>query len=107
MYAVIRRYRVEGDVDEVVSVVDAEYAAAVEQQVGFVEYRVVRTGAQEVTTVIQFETKAAADRNRSFAELFVEVGLVAFEVELLDERRGEVLVSHVADPGPQALPADR
>ncbi len=90
MYAAIRRFRTDGDMDEALRRADAEYTKAVECQVGFVEHRIVRTGPEEVMSVLVFDTKAEVDRNRSFSEQFIDIGFAGLDVELLDEWRGEV-----------------
>ena len=90
MYAAIRRFRTDGDMDEALSRADAEYTRAVERQVGFVEHRIVRTGRDEVISVLLFDTKDEVDRNRSFSEQFIDVGFAGLDVELVDEWRGEV-----------------
>jgi len=93
MYAAIRRFSTVGDMDEALRRADAEYNRAVEQQLGFVEHRVVRTGPDEAISVLVFETRDEADRNRFFTEQFIAVGFAGLEVQLLDEWRGDVPVS--------------
>jgi len=90
MYAAIRRFRTDGDMDEALRRADAEYTRAVECQLGFVEHRVVRTAPDEAMSVLLFDTKAEVDRNRSFSEQFIDVGFAGLDVELVDEWRGEV-----------------
>lgn len=90
MYAAIRRFRTDGDMDEALSRADDVYTKAVECQLGFVEHRVVRIAPDEVMSVLLFDTKAEVDRNRSFSEQFIDVGFAGLDVELLDEWRGEV-----------------
>lgn len=90
MYAAIRRFRTDGDMDEALRRADAEYTRAVERQVGFVEHRIVRTGRDEVISVLLFDTKDEVDRNRSFSEQFIDVGFAGLDVALVDEWRGEV-----------------
>ena len=92
MYAAIRRYRAD-DVDETLRRADEVYAAAVARQVGFCGYQIVRTGPHEVMSQLLFETRAEADRNRSFTTQFTDIGFAGLDVELLDEWRGEVAVS--------------
>ena len=90
MYAAIRRFRTDADMDEALRRADAEYTRAVECQLGFVEHRVVRTAPDEAMSVLLFDTKAEVDRNRSFSEQFIDVGFAGLDVELVDEWRGEV-----------------
>ena len=73
----------------------SDYTKAVECQFGFVEHRVVRTGRDEAISVLIFDTREEADRNRFFSEWFdINVGFAGLDVKLLDEWRGEV---HVAN----------
>ncbi|HVP03392.1 MAG TPA: hypothetical protein VMT10_12550 [Solirubrobacteraceae bacterium] len=97
MFAVIRRYRTDGDTDATIDRTDHVYASAVEKQVGFVDYQIVRTSDGEIMTVILFDTEEEADRNRYFTEEFVRVGLAGLDVELLDEWRGIVEVSTASE----------
>ena len=90
MYAAIRRFRTDADMDEALRRADAEYTRAVECQLGFVEHRVVRTGPTEVMSVLIVDTEAEVERNRSFSEQFIDVGFAGLDVQLLDEWRGEV-----------------
>ena len=90
MYAAIRRFRTDADMDEALRRADAEFTKAVECQLGFIEHRVVRTAPDEVISVLIFDTKAEADRNRSFSDQFIDVGFAGLDVQLLDEWRGEV-----------------
>ena len=92
MYAAIRRYRA-ADIDETLRRADEIYAAAVASQVGFCGYQIVRTGPHEVMSQLLFETRDEVDRNRSFTKEFTDVGFAGLDVELLDEWRGEVVVS--------------
>jgi heme-degrading monooxygenase HmoA len=96
MYAAIRRFRTDADMDEALRRADAEYTRAVECQLGFVEHRVVRTGPTEVMSVLLFETEAEVERNRSFSEQFIDVGFAGLDVTLLDEWRGAVQGSGAA-----------
>ena len=100
MYAAIRRFSTDGDMDEALRRSASEYTKAVEQQLGFVEHRVVQTGPDEAISILVFDTKDEADRNRFFSEQFIDVGFAGLEVKLLDEWRGEV-----HDPGVVAAPS--
>ena len=90
MYAAIRRFRTDGDMDEALRRADAEFTKAVECQLGFIEHRVVRIAPNEVISVLLFETRDEADRNRFFSEQFIDLGFTGLDVTLLDEWRGEV-----------------
>lgn len=97
MYAAIRRFITNGDMDEALRRADAEYTKAVEEQIGFVAHQVVRTGPREAISVLFFRDKEEANRNRFFSQEFIDVGLAGLGVELVDEWRGEVPVSSVSD----------
>lgn len=90
MYAVIRHLRASGDIDEAFRRSETEYSRALELQIGFAGHQVVRTGPQDAISMLLFETREEADRNRYYTEQFIEVGLAGLGVELLDEWRGEV-----------------
>ena len=96
MYAAIRRFAADGDMDEALRRADAEYTKAVECQLGYIEHRVVRTGPCEVMSFLLFDTKDEADRNRFFSEQFIDLGFAGLDVKLLDEWRGEVHVPAAA-----------
>ena len=92
MYAAIRRFSADGDMDEALRRADAQYTKAVECQLGFIEHRVIRTGPGEAMSILVFDTKDEADRNRYFTEQFIDVGFAGLDVKLLDEWRGDVHV---------------
>jgi hypothetical protein len=96
MYAAIRRFRA-GDMDEALHRADVGYARAVEKQLGFVDYHVIRVSPSEAFSVLLFQTKAALDRNRFFTDEFIDIGFAGLDVELLDEWRGEVQLSCASD----------
>lgn len=106
MYAVIRRLRVGGDIDEAIDRANRMYARGVEQQVGFADYHIVQTGDHELVTVILFETEDMASRNAFFANEFVEVGMAGLDAELVEERRGEVVVNTATALALEQLPAE-
>lgn len=97
MYAAIRRFVSNGDMDEALRRADKEYTEAVERQIGFVAHQIVRTGPGEAISVLFFDSEEEADRNRFFSQEFIDVGLVGLDVELVDEWRGEVPVSAASD----------
>ena len=97
MYAAIRRFITNGDMDEALLRADKEYTKAVERQIGFVAHQIIRTGPAEAISVLYFDNEEEADRNRFFSQEFIDVGLAGLDVELVDEWRGEVEVSAASD----------
>lgn len=106
MYAVIRRLRIGGDIDEAIGRANRIYARGVEQQVGFVDYHIVKTAGDELITVIHFEAEDEALRNTFFANEFVAVGLAGLDAEVMEELQGEVVVSTATARALEQLPAD-
>lgn len=104
MYAVIRRYR-SADLDETLHRADHLYADCVERQVGFCDYRIVRTAPDEAVSLLLFETRDEADRNQTFTEEFTGVGLAGLDVAVLDEWRGPVEVGRASEQALRRLPA--
>ncbi len=108
MYAVIRRFHVgRDDMDDTLQQVDVAYASAVERQMGFADYQLVRTGPDEVFSVMLFEDRDQVERNRSFTEAFLEVGLAAYDVRVLDKWAGDVAVSRANKVVLAAVPSEQ
>jgi heme-degrading monooxygenase HmoA len=106
VYAVIRRLRVGRDIDEAIERANSMYARAVEQQVGFVDYNIVRTGEDELVTLIYFEAEDEARRVMFHANEFVGVGLAGLDAEVLEQREGEVVVNTATAAALEQVPAD-
>lgn len=106
MYAVIRRLRVGRDMEEAIERANRMYARAVEQQVGFVDYHIVRTADDELFTLIYFEAEDEAHRITFVANEFVEVGLAGLDAELIEEHEGEVVVNTATTAALEQIPAE-
>lgn len=106
MYAVIRRLRIGRDIDQAIDRANRVYARGVEQQLGFVDYHIVKTADDELVTLILFETEEMASRNNFFANEFVEVGLAGLDAEVTEERRGEVVVNTATAAALEQVPAE-
>jgi heme-degrading monooxygenase HmoA len=93
MYAVIERYRVRPDaVDEATRRIEDVIAKTVREQVGFIEFDVIRASGDTVMTVCLFETRDQARRTEDLAHEFEKVAMADLALEPVWELEGEVRV---------------
>jgi hypothetical protein len=100
----IRRYRMNGSMDELMRTVDAQFArqieamggaasgAQVQVPPGIVSYQAVRTGVDTLLTITVFESVAHLDRAQEGARA-IRKSLAAFQVEEIETFSGEVAIS--------------
>jgi hypothetical protein len=95
MFASIRRYRVDADaMDELLHMVDTDFAQTVEQMDGFVAYECIDCGDGQLCTVSVFRDRAAAEASAAAATTWVRDTLSSrYDIERLDASTGEVCVS--------------
>ena len=104
MYASVRKYRVEAErMDELMSRIDAGFAARIEAAPGFVAYQALdcgrdHTGGGMLITVSTFADYEAAERSSEMAKAFVRDELAEFRVEAIEAETGEVKVSRASAP---------
>jgi hypothetical protein len=104
----IRRYRMQGSMDELMRTVEVQFArqieamggggsaAAVQVPPGIVSYQAVRTGPDTLLTITVFESAAHLERAQKGAEA-IRTSLAAFHVEEIETFSGELAISRVTD----------
>jgi hypothetical protein len=98
MYASIRRYRMgEGSMDDAMHLVDTELADRLSEAPGFVDYQVVSTGDDMITSMTIFESEDQCLASNDMAADFVREHLGPFQLERLEVFGGEVMVSRAAE----------
>jgi hypothetical protein len=98
MYASIRRYRMgAGSMDDAMHLADTELADRLAEEPGFVDYQIVATGDDTITSMTIFEDEEQCLASNDMAAEFVREHLGPFQLERLDVFGGEVMVSRAAD----------
>jgi quinol monooxygenase YgiN len=99
MFASIRRYRLDsGSVDDLLHLVDSDFAEAVQKMDGFLEYQVLECGNGEIITISTFRDRRSAEASMEMAAAWVRDTLAAqFDVTRLDGFVGEVAVSRARE----------
>jgi len=103
----IRRYRMEGSMDELMRTVELQFARqieamgggpadAVQVPPGIISYQAVRTGPDTLLTITVFESEAHLRRAKQGAEA-IRLSLAAFHVEEIETFTGEVAISRATD----------
>ena len=98
MYASIRRYRMgAGSMDDAMHLADTQLADRLAEEPGFVDYQVVATGDDTITSMTIFEDDEQCLASNDMAAEFVREHLGPFQIERLDVFGGEVMVSRAAE----------
>ena len=98
MYASIRRYRMgAGSMDDAMHLADTELADRLAEEPGFVDYQVVATGDDTITSMTIFEDEDQCLASNDMAAQFVREHMGPFQIERLDVFGGEVMVSRAAE----------
>ena len=98
MYASIRRYRMgAGSMDDAMHLADTELADRLAEEPGFVDYQVLATGEDTITSMTIFEDEEQCLASNDMAAQFVREHMGPFQIERLDVFGGEVMVSRAAD----------
>jgi hypothetical protein len=98
MYASFRRYRMgAGSMDDAMHLADMEFADRLAEQPGFVDYQVVATSDDMITSVTIFEDEEQCLASNDLAAEFVREHLGPFQIERLEVFGGEVMVSRAAE----------
>jgi hypothetical protein len=99
MFASIRRYVARSDsTDEVVGLVEAEFADQIAAQPGFVWYALVDCGAGDLMTISVFRERDQAAGSRELARRWTGERLSEFDLTLTEALNGAIPVSRAA-PG--------
>jgi heme-degrading monooxygenase HmoA len=95
MFASVRRYRLEaGSIDDLLHLVDTDFAESVQEMDGFVEYQVLECGNGEIVTITTFRDRRSAEVSTEMAADWVRDTLAArFDLTRLEAFVGEVAVS--------------
>ncbi|MGH2970152.1 MAG: hypothetical protein ACRDK0_13990 [Solirubrobacteraceae bacterium] len=99
MFASIRRYRLEtGSIDDLLHMVDEDFAETIQELDGFVEYQVVECGNGEIITITTFRDRHSAELSMEVAADWVRDTLTArFDLRPLERFVGEVAISRARD----------
>ena len=95
MFASVRRYRLErGSIDELLRLVDTDFAESVQELDGFVEYQLVECGNGEIVTITTFTDRSSAEESMQLAADWIRDTLVRrFDLTRLESFVGEVAIS--------------
>jgi hypothetical protein len=99
MFASIRRYRLEsGSIDDLLHLIDADFAERIQQLEGFLGYQVVECGNGEIITITTFEDRRSAEASLAVAADWVKDALTTrFAFNLLEGFVGEVAISRARE----------
>ena len=93
-FASVRRYRLRsGDIDELMHIVDLEFADVIEGMDGFAAYHVLDCGHGEILSISMFGDHAEAAESDERALEFVRQSLRSFDIEGTEVIGGDVCVS--------------
>ena len=95
MFASIRRYRMQsGSMDDLLHLIDSDFAETIGEAEGFVAYEVVDCGDGELMTMSVFRDREAAVASEDMAAEWVRSTLSPqFDIQRIDAKVGEVAVS--------------
>lgn len=98
MFASVRRYRLEsGSIDDLLHLVDTDFAESVEEMDGFMEYQVLECGNGEIITITTFKDRRSAEASMEMASDWVRDTLSRkFDLTRLEFFLGEVAVSRAS-----------
>jgi hypothetical protein len=99
MFASVRRYRLEsGSIDDLLHLVDTDFAESVQEMDGFVEYQVLECGNGELITITTFKDRRSAEASMEVAADWVRDTLARrFDLARLEGFVGEVAVSRASE----------
>jgi hypothetical protein len=99
MFASVRRYRLRsGSIDELLHLVDTDFAETIQELEGFVEYQVLECGNGELITVTTFRDRRSAEESTEVSAAWVRDTLSRkFDLERLEAFVGEIAISRAAD----------
>jgi quinol monooxygenase YgiN len=99
MFASIRRYRLRaGSIDDLLHLVDTDFAETVQEMEGFLEYQVVECGNGEIVTITTFRDRRSAEASAEMAADWVRDTLAAqFDLDRLEGFVGEIAISRACE----------
>jgi hypothetical protein len=95
MFASVRRYRLEsGSIDDLLHLVDHDFAETVQEMDGFLEYQVLECGNGEIITITTFKDRQSAEESMESSAAWVRDTLSRkFDLTRLEGFVGEVAIS--------------
>jgi hypothetical protein len=99
MFSSVRRYRLRsGSFDDLLHLVDTDFAETIQEMEGFVEYQVLECGNGELITITTFRDRDTAAESAEVAVDWVRDTLARkFDLERLESFVGEIAISRAAD----------
>ncbi len=99
MFASVRRYRLRsGSIDDLLHLVDTDFAETVQDMDGFLEYQVLECGNGEIVTITTFRDRRSAETSMEMAADWVRDTLAAqFDLQRLESFVGEVAISRACE----------
>ena len=99
MFSSVRRYRLRsGSIDDLLHLVDTDFAESVQEMDGFLEYQVLECGNGEIITVTTFKDRRSAEESMGMAADWVRDTLTRrFDLERLEGFVGEVAISRASE----------
>ena len=99
MFSSVRRYRLlSGSIDELLHLVDTDFAESVQEMDGFVAYQVLECGNGELVTITTFRDRSSAEESMEMAADWVRDTLSRrFDLTRLESFVGEVAVSRASE----------
>jgi quinol monooxygenase YgiN len=99
MFASVRRYRLRsGSIDELLHLVDTDFAESVQEMDGFLEYQVLECGNGEIITITTFKDRRSAEESMGMAADWVHDTLARkFDLARLEGFVGEVAISRASE----------
>ncbi len=98
MFASVRRYRLRsGSIDDLLHLVDTDFAESVQDMEGFLEYQVLECGNGEIITISAFRDRRSAEASMEMASDWVRDTLARkFDLTRLEGFVGEVAISRAS-----------
>ena len=99
MFASVRRYRLKsGSIDDLLHLVDTDFAETVQEMDGFLEYQVLECGNGEIVTITTFRDRNSAQASMEMAADWVRDTLAAqFDLTRMEGFVGEVAISRARE----------
>ena len=99
MFASVRRYRLRsGSIDDLLHLVDTDFAESVQEMDGFLEYQVLECGNGEIVTITTFKDRRSAEESAEMAADWVRDTLTRkFDLARLEGFVGEVAISRASE----------
>jgi heme-degrading monooxygenase HmoA len=99
MFASIRRYRLEsGSIDDLLHLVDTDFAESVQEMDGFLEYQVLECGNGEIITITTFKDRRSAEASMEASADWIRDTLARqFDLRRLEAFVGEIAISRARE----------